>query len=71
MAKYSLAFSDVGQGNGNYVPDFNGANGKVYKFVAPSGNAKLGNYEAVTILVTPKKQQLINLGIDYAATKIR
>ncbi len=69
VAKYNLSFADVGQGNGNYVPDFNGANGKVYKFVAPSGTVKLGNYEAVTILVTPKKQQLVNLGIDYAATK--
>ena len=69
VAKYNLSFADVGYGNGNYIPDFNGANGKVYKFVAPSGGAKLGNYEAVTVLVTPKRQQLVNLGIDYALTK--
>ena len=69
VAKFSLSFADVGYGNGNYIPDFNGANGKVYKFVAPSNGVKLGNYEAVTILVTPKKQQLVNLGIDYAVTK--
>lgn len=69
VAKYSLSFADVGYGNGNYVPDFNGANGKVYKFVSPAGGVRLGNYEAVTVLVTPKKQQLVNLGIDYAVTK--
>jgi hypothetical protein len=35
LAKYSLSFTDVGQGNGNYIADFNGANGKVYKFLLP------------------------------------
>ena len=68
-AKYNLSFVDVGFGRGNYIPDFNGANGKVYKFVPPVGNTRQGNYEAVTVLVTPKKQQLVNLGIDYAMGK--
>ena len=31
LAKYNLSFIDVGEGNGNYVSDFNGANGKVYQ----------------------------------------
>ena len=69
LAKYSLSFIDVGFGNGNYVSDFNGANGKVYKFIAPVGTTKQGNYEPVVILVTPKKQQLVNLGVDYAVDK--
>ncbi len=68
-ARYNVAFSDVGIGKGNYVADFNGANGKVYKFVPPAGNVKQGEFEPVTILVTPKKQQIINLGMDYAITK--
>jgi hypothetical protein len=68
-AKYNLSFVNVGQGKGNYVSDFNGANGKVYKFVPPSGTTKLGNYDAVTVLVTPKKQQLVNLGVDYSIGK--
>jgi hypothetical protein len=59
----------VGAGRGNYVTDFNGANGKVYKFVPPAGMVKQGNFEAVTILVTPKKQQLVNLGVDYSLGK--
>lgn len=69
VAKYTLSFSDVGFGNGNYVPDFNGANGKVYKFVPPVNGVKQGQYEPVSILVTPKKQQILNFGIDYAITK--
>ena len=68
-AQYNVAFSDVGPGKGNYVADFNGANGKVYKFMPPAGNVKQGQFEPVTILVTPKKQQIVNLGVDYAFTK--
>jgi hypothetical protein len=65
LAKYALAFVDLGQGNGHYVPDFNGANGKVYRYVADIGGQKQGRYEPVQILVTPKRQQLVTLGIDY------
>lgn len=65
LAKYSLSFSDVGVGKGNYIPDFNGANGKVYRFIQPINGIKQGRYEPVTILVTPKKQQLISLGTEY------
>lgn len=65
LARYSLSFVDVGAGNGDYIPDFNGANGKVYKYVAPIGGDKQGQYEPVQILVTPKKQQIVNLGLDY------
>jgi len=65
LARYSLSFADVGPGNGNYTPDFNGANGKVYRYVPPVGSVKQGQYEPVQILVAPKKQQLINFGVDY------
>jgi len=69
MAKYSLAFSDVGEGKGNYVPDLNGANGKVYKFLMPVAGVKQGRYEPVILLVTPKKQQVMTLGTDYKISK--
>ncbi len=65
LAKFNLSFSQVGQGNGNYVPDLNGANGKVYQYIAPVNGVKQGSFEPVIILVTPKKQQIINLGFDY------
>ncbi len=69
QAKYNLSFVDVRPGNGNYVTDYNGANGKVYKYVSPIAGVKQGQYEPVQILVTPKKQQIVNLGIDYAISK--
>ncbi|HZH00751.1 MAG TPA: hypothetical protein VEY32_06695, partial [Flavisolibacter sp.] len=64
-ARYNLSFSDVGIGNGNYVPDFNGANGKVYRYVEPVNGAKQGQFEPVQRLVTPKKQQLVSMATDY------
>lgn len=68
-AMYGLSFVNLGAGKGNYIPDFNGANGKVYKYVAPVGSIKQGSYEPAQLLVTPKKQQLLNLGIDYTISK--
>jgi len=68
-ARYSLSFSDVGPGRGNYVPDFNGANGKVFRYVQPINGIKQGQYEPVTLLVTPKKQQLLSFATDYQVTK--
>ena len=69
LARYSLSFTDVGQGFGNYKPEFNGANGKVFSYVPPINGKKNGRYEPVLRLVTPKKQQLISLGTDYQIDK--
>jgi hypothetical protein len=68
-AVYNLSFVDVGQGNGDYIPDFNGANGKVYLWIAPQQGVSQGRYAAVTLLVTPKQQQLFTLGLDYKISK--
>ncbi|MDW8332571.1 MAG: hypothetical protein RMK43_13055, partial [Cyclobacteriaceae bacterium] len=64
-ARYSLSFVDVGQGNGNYVPDFNGANGKVYRYVPPVNGMKMGRFEPVQILVAPRLQQLITAAMEH------
>ncbi len=68
-AKYQLGFSNVGNGNGNYVPINSTANGNVYTWIAPVNGVPQGNYEPVELLVTPKKQQLFTLGGDYAFSK--
>ena len=41
-AKYSLSFVDVGQGKEITVPDSNGANGKVYKFLCTCSRCEAG-----------------------------
>jgi hypothetical protein len=52
-------------GRGNYVPDFNGANGKVYKWVQPLNGVLQGDFEPATFLVTPKVQQLVTVAAIY------
>ncbi|GBL35616.1 hypothetical protein EMGBS15_12110 [Filimonas sp.] len=65
-AKYSLGFSFVGQGRGNYRQSVNSTNGRVYAWLAPQSGIRQGDYEPIVVLVTPKKQQLITLAADYA-----
>ncbi len=65
-AQYSLAFSNVGFGNGNYIFSEAGINGRVYEWVAPDnfGNPT-GNYEPVIRLISPQQRQLLTSGISY------
>lgn len=83
-ARYQLSFSNVGQGNGNYVQAGFGASGRIFEWVAPDtiGDQVLrnGQFEPVILLVTPKKKQMIaaggrwkiaeetSLGIELAAS---
>ncbi len=68
-ANYQLSFIEAGPGNGDYVPDFNGANGKVYRWVAPINGIRQGNFLPAVYLVTPKKQQVFTVGADYQLSK--
>jgi hypothetical protein len=68
-ARYTLSFIEVGANNGSYIPDLNGANGKVYRWVQPVSGVKQGYYEPAVFLVTPKKQQIANLGVEYNISK--
>ena len=65
-AYYQLTFSEVGQGNGNYLIKEYNALGKVFEWIAPDtlNNMiiKNGDYSPLKKLVTPKKRQLINIG---------
>ena len=67
-AMYTLSFLDVGQGNGDYLPDFNGANGKVYRWFSPIDGIKQGRFEPAIFLVAPKKHQVISVGMNYKIT---
>ena len=67
LAIYQLTFSNVGQGNGNYVIKENNALGRVYEWVAPdtisnSVILKNGDYSPIKKLVTPKKRQILSIG---------
>ena len=69
---YALSFTDLGEGMGNYILDRDiAANGKVYKWVEPDPvtGKKRGKYEPVILLVTPKKQSLYSLSLQWNATE--
>ena len=67
--RYALSFAEVGQGKGDYLPDFNGANGKVFKWVAPLNGVRQGRFEPAIFLVTPKRLRVMDIGLDYQLGK--
>ena len=75
-AKYQVVFSEVSNGNGDYIiKDYN-ALGKVYEWVAPDtipfvGIVRQGSYEPVKKLITPKKRQVISIGGHKKFEKIK
>ncbi len=70
LAKYRVGFSFVGEGRGNYrINSQSAANGKVYEFVEPVAGVMQGSYEPITLLITPKQQQLITLAADFKPKK--
>ncbi|ARS34200.1 hypothetical protein CA264_01370 [Pontibacter actiniarum] len=68
-AHYSVSFTNVGPGNGDYVAVNGAVNGRAYRWVAPVNGVKQGNYAPVRVLPTPKKKQLITFGGNYELQK--
>jgi len=65
-AVYKLGFSLVGEGKGNYKLISSDANGRVFAWVAPLNGVPQANYAPLVLLVTPKKTQMLTMGVDYA-----
>ncbi|MGP8217363.1 MAG: hypothetical protein ACLQQ4_17475 [Bacteroidia bacterium] len=62
---YYVNFSQVTQGQGDYVQIPSAANGKVFKWIAPVNGVHQGNYIPAILLITPKQKQMVTLGGDY------
>ena len=61
-AHWQVSFSYVGAGHGNYKEIKALANGKVYGWFPPKNGALQGDYEPVTKIVAPQKQQMVTFG---------
>lgn len=63
---YTVSFSYVGPGKGNYRPLLNGSNAKAFEWVQPdvAGNRQ-GEYEPTQLLVTPKQLRIFSVGTEY------
>ncbi len=68
-AFYTVNFSYVGQGNGDYVISSTVANGRVYYWVAPVNGVHQGAYIPAIQLVAPQSKQMATLGVDYQIAK--
>jgi hypothetical protein len=61
-AFFSLRFTDLGQGGGDYVQDNVSVNGRVFKWVAPLNGIAQGRYAPIRRLPVPIKKQMITAG---------
>ncbi len=58
---YNVAFSYLGPGKGSYMPLRNATNGQSFEWISPNG----GDWQPVTLLITPKKLQVLAVGGEY------
>ena len=59
---YEVVFSLVGVGKGNYRQKTSTANGRVFEWVAPIAGISQGDYDALELLVAPKRYQMLTVG---------
>ena len=67
---YSLNFSYIGEGKGNYTPIQSVANGRVFEWQAQDDFGNLqGSYLPIVLLITPKTKQLFTANFNLKPTQ--
>jgi hypothetical protein len=66
---YRVSFSNVGQGNGNYVLTDNTTNGRVYEWVSPINNEPQGDFAPLVKIPAPTRKDMITIGSDFELSK--
>lgn len=62
---FSVVFSEVGFGQGDYLIGNPTANGRTYQWIAPKNGVPQGNYAPIRLLITPNQKQLFTLATNY------
>lgn len=65
MPLYAVSFSYVGTGKGDYIISPNNTNGRAYQWIAPVAGVPQGDYSALSLIITPKMQQMFTLASTY------
>ncbi len=71
-ANLIVTFSEVGQGNGDYIISPNPSpNGRIYQWISPDGitGEKRGNYSPIIPLQAPQQKQMLTAGGEYQWNK--
>ena len=64
-ANFSVNFTDMGAGRGDYILETSSVNGRVFRWVPPLDGVPQGRYVPLRILPTPTKKQMITVGGSY------
>ncbi|WP_026999666.1 hypothetical protein [Eisenibacter elegans] len=65
QAVFEVPFTQVGQGQGNYVRAQGTVNGQVFRWVAPLNGIPQGDFEAVRPVALPERRQLTEFGAHW------
>ncbi|MEQ9219581.1 MAG: hypothetical protein RLO17_16125 [Cyclobacteriaceae bacterium] len=63
-AFWNVSFTEVGQGQGDYILANRNANGRVYRWVSPLGGVRQGSYAAVINIPTPNRKEMVVTGVS-------
>lgn len=66
---FRVAFTEVGQGRGNYQLLRTTENGRVFEWVAPQSGVPAGNFEPIIRLPVPNKREMALLNAQYEGDK--
>lgn len=66
---FGATFSDVGQGNGNYVLSQSASNGRIYQWVSPQNGVRQGRYEPGAFIPLPNSRRMLNVGSEILLGK--
>ncbi len=70
---FQVNFSEVGQGNGDYIQEGFDATGRVFRWIAPDMQGPVpvhkGNFAPVRRLIAPRKNQMLMVGASAKITE--